>query len=69
MDKHRNPSQIGTKSPPASVDLSTTETKREKLAREMQRGYKAEAEDSSLDPAWDALEIEGWNQETSPSSP
>ena len=33
--------------------------KREKLAREMEEGYRAEAEDLSLDPEWQAVEVEG----------
>lgn len=33
--------------------------KRERLAREMEAGYRAEAESPSLDPEWAALEVEG----------
>ncbi|HZF13463.1 MAG TPA: hypothetical protein VFE33_32115 [Thermoanaerobaculia bacterium] len=33
--------------------------KREHLAREMEIGYRAEAESSSLDPAWTGIETEG----------
>ncbi|MEA2693406.1 MAG: hypothetical protein QOJ16_2793 [Acidobacteriota bacterium] len=33
--------------------------KRELLAREMEAGYRAEAEHSSLDPAWKSIEAEG----------
>ena len=32
----------------------------EKLAREMEEGYKAEARSPSLDPEWSAVEVEGW---------
>ena len=32
----------------------------EKLARDMSEGYRHEAESPSLDPAWDAVETEGW---------
>jgi predicted RNase H-like HicB family nuclease len=34
-------------------------TLREALAREMADGYRAEAEDSSLDPEWSEVETEG----------
>lgn len=33
--------------------------KRERLAREMEEGYRAEAESTSLDPEWSAVEAEG----------
>lgn len=33
--------------------------KREQLAREMEKGYRAEAEELSLDPEWQAVEVEG----------
>lgn len=33
----------------------------EALAREMAAGYRAEAESSSLDAEWAALETEGWS--------
>jgi hypothetical protein len=32
---------------------------RSQLAREMTEGYRAEAEQPSLDPAWGAIEVEG----------
>jgi len=32
---------------------------RERLAREMEAGYRAEAESTSLDPEWAAIETEG----------
>ena len=32
--------------------------KRERLAREMAQGYRAEAEDPSLDPEWTTVETE-----------
>jgi metal-responsive CopG/Arc/MetJ family transcriptional regulator len=32
----------------------------ERLAREMEEGYRTEAEDPSLDPEWAAIETEGW---------
>jgi predicted CopG family antitoxin len=31
----------------------------ETLAREMEMGYRAEAESSSLDPEWSAIEVDG----------
>lgn len=31
----------------------------ERLAREMEKGYRAEAEEPSLDPEWAAIEVEG----------
>jgi predicted CopG family antitoxin len=34
--------------------------KRDHLAEEMAKGYRAEAESSSLDPEWSDLEVEGW---------
>jgi hypothetical protein len=34
--------------------------RREALAAEMEAGYRAEAEDPSLDPEWEAIETEGW---------
>lgn len=33
---------------------------KERLARQMSDGYEAEAENPSLDPAWTAIETEGW---------
>lgn len=33
---------------------------KEKLAREMEEGYRAEARASSLDPEWSDIEVEGW---------
>ena len=33
--------------------------KRGRLARELEEGYRAEADDPSLDPRWSAVEIEG----------
>ena len=33
--------------------------KREELARKMEEGYLAEAEELSLDPEWRAIEVEG----------
>ena len=35
--------------------------KAEALAREMAEGYRAEAEESSLDPEWSVIETEGWS--------
>ena len=43
-----------------SIALRVAQIKHEKLAWEMRRGYKAEAEESSLDPAWNAIEAEDW---------
>jgi hypothetical protein len=34
--------------------------KRELLVREMEAGYRAEAEEPSLDPEWQGVETEGW---------
>ena len=34
--------------------------KRERLVREMEAGYRAEAEEPSLDPEWQGVETEGW---------
>ena len=33
--------------------------KRDRLAYELEEGYRAEAEEPSLDPAWSAVETEG----------
>ena len=33
--------------------------KRDKLAREMEEGYRAEAASPSLDPEWAGIEVEG----------
>jgi predicted CopG family antitoxin len=35
------------------------ELKRDRLAREMEEGYRAEAKNPSLDPAWSDVETEG----------
>jgi hypothetical protein len=34
--------------------------KREALAAEMEAGYRAEAEEPSIDPEWGLTETEGW---------
>jgi len=34
--------------------------KRDRLAREMEEGYRAEAASPSLDPEWDVIEVEEW---------
>jgi hypothetical protein len=34
--------------------------RREALAAEMEAGYRAEAEDPSLDPDWHVTDTEGW---------
>jgi Arc/MetJ-type ribon-helix-helix transcriptional regulator len=33
---------------------------REAVVREMEAGYRAEAEGPSLDPEWADIEVEGW---------
>jgi hypothetical protein len=33
--------------------------KRDRLAREMEEGYRSEAASSSLDPEWSGFEVEG----------
>jgi predicted CopG family antitoxin len=33
--------------------------RRERLAREMEEGYRSEAESPSLDPEWASFEVEG----------
>lgn len=33
---------------------------REAMVREMDAGYRAEAEEPSLDPEWTDIEVEGW---------
>jgi predicted CopG family antitoxin len=42
-----------------AIQKRIQQLKRESLAREMSEGYYAEAESSSLDPEWSALETEG----------
>lgn len=39
---------------------SLEQLRKEELAREMEAGYQAEAENPSLDPAWSQIETEGW---------
>ena len=43
-----------------SIALRVAELKRARLAREMREGYRAEAEEPSIDPAWSAIEVEDW---------
>ncbi len=43
-----------------SIARHVSELKRAGLAQEMREGYRAESEDPSLDPAWTAIETEGW---------
>ncbi len=43
-----------------SIALRVSELKRALLAREMEAGYRAEAEDPSLDPAWTSIEVDDW---------
>lgn len=35
--------------------------KEQAVAREMEEGYRAEAEESSLDAEWTEIETEGWS--------
>ena len=35
--------------------------KMERLAREMEEGYRAEAQSPSLDADWSHVEVEGWS--------
>lgn len=43
-----------------AVESYVDRLERERLAREMEEGYRAEAASPSLDPAWSAIETEGW---------
>lgn len=43
-----------------SIALRVSQLKHERLALEMKKGYEAEVEDPSLDPAWTAIEVEDW---------
>jgi predicted CopG family antitoxin len=42
-----------------AIGAYVQQLKRERLAREMAEGYRSEAEDSSLDPAWSDVETVG----------
>ena len=42
-----------------AIRQSVIHLKRESLAREMEEGYRVEAESSSLDPEWADVEVEG----------
>jgi Arc/MetJ-type ribon-helix-helix transcriptional regulator len=42
-----------------AIRARIAQLKRDRLAREMDAGYRAEAESASLDPAWADIETEG----------
>ena len=42
-----------------AIQTRVLQLKRDRLAQEMEEGYRAEAEDPSLDPEWAAVETEG----------
>ena len=44
-----------------SIAERVSRLQHEKLARELEAGYRAETEDPSLDPAWTDIETEGWS--------
>jgi Arc/MetJ-type ribon-helix-helix transcriptional regulator len=43
-----------------ALELRVQELRRADEARELEAGYRSEAEAPSLDPAWTATETEGW---------
>jgi predicted CopG family antitoxin len=42
-----------------AIRTRVLQLKRDRLAQEMEEGYRVEAEDPSLDPEWSAVETEG----------
>jgi hypothetical protein len=42
-----------------AIQARIAQLKRDRLAREMDAGYRAEAESASLDPVWADIETEG----------
>lgn len=43
-----------------SVEYRLDALAREAMVREMEAGYRAEADEPSLDPEWADVEVEGW---------
>lgn len=43
-----------------AVEYRLSALRREAMVREMDAGYRAEAEEPSLDPEWTDNEVEGW---------
>ena len=43
-----------------AVEYRLSALRREAMVREMEAGYRAEAEEPSLDPEWTDIEVEGW---------
>ncbi len=43
-----------------ALERHVNRLREEKLAREMEEGYRREAESPSLDPAWSEIETEDW---------
>ena len=43
-----------------AVEYRLSALRREAMVREMEAGYRAEAEEPSLDPEWTEIEVEGW---------
>jgi len=43
-----------------SVEYRLDALTREAMIREMEAGYRAEADEPSLDPEWADVEVEGW---------
>ncbi|HSN54341.1 MAG TPA: ribbon-helix-helix domain-containing protein [Candidatus Sulfomarinibacteraceae bacterium] len=43
-----------------AVESRLDALRREAVVREMDAGYRAEAEEPSLDPEWTDIEVEGW---------
>lgn len=42
-----------------AIEAHVVELRRMRLARDMEEGYRAEAESPSLDPEWSGVEVEG----------
>lgn len=43
-----------------AVEYRLDALSREAMVRELEAGYRAEAEQPSLDPEWNDIEVEGW---------
>ena len=43
-----------------AIEYRLDALRREAMVRDMEMGYRAEAEEPSLDPEWNDIEVEGW---------